>query len=80
MCRNPLSRNFAGLSSVSICALILAFISVSPASWAQAPSPQVQGQMGQYPPGRPAPIGCYVPERAGEPGKCRRRSEGKSQS
>ena len=58
MCRNPLSRNFAGLSSVSICALILAFISISPASWAQAPSPQVQGQMGQYPPGRPAPIGA----------------------
>jgi hypothetical protein len=58
MCRNPLSRNFAGLSSVSICALILAFISVSPASWAQAPYPQVQGQMGQYPPGRPAPIGA----------------------
>jgi len=56
MCRNPLSRNFAGLSSVSICALILAFISISPASWAQAPSPQVQGQMGQYPPGRQAPI------------------------
>jgi hypothetical protein len=56
MYRNPLPRNPAGLSLVSICALILSVTSIAPAAWAQAPSPQVQGQMGQYPPGRPAPI------------------------
>jgi len=53
MYRNPLSPNFAGLSLLSICALIVAVLSIAPVARAQAPAPQVQGQMGQYPPGRP---------------------------
>jgi hypothetical protein len=55
MYRYPLICRF-GARSLSICTAIFVVTSFTPAGWAQAPSPQVQGQMGQYPPGRPAPI------------------------